>query len=160
MSGNGFTKRPLPDPRECQRLAEAVGLGNRLTFTGETDVGQWWPGLSVLVSTSRSEARPFVLLEAMQHGVPVVATAVGDCADMLLGGRLPAAGVVVPPGDVDAVVHAVCALLSAPRRASVLGDAGRARVVAAGGATAHAARYRAIYERVSKAEGRCPVTTS
>jgi signal transduction histidine kinase/CheY-like chemotaxis protein len=105
---------------ECQLLAEAVGLGDRLTFTGETDVGQWWPELSVLVSTSRSEARPFVLLEAMQHGVPVVATAVGDCADMLLGGRLPAAGVVVPPGDVGAVVHAVCALLSAPRRASVL----------------------------------------
>lgn len=145
---------------ECQQLAEAVGLRDRLQFTGETDVRAWWPELSVLVSTSRSEARPFVVLEAMQHGVPVVATAVGDCADMLLGGELPAAGLVVAPGDVGAVVDAVCALLAAPGRAMALGDAGRARVAATGGSALHAGLYRAIYERVATAASRPPVTTS
>jgi glycosyltransferase involved in cell wall biosynthesis len=130
---------------ECQQLAEAVGLGDRLRFTGETDVGPWWPELSVLVSTSRSEARPFAVLEAMQQGVPVVATSVGDCAHMLLGGQLPPAGVVVPPADVVSVVDAVCSLLRAPRRSEALGTAGRARIAAGGGAAAHAARYRALY---------------
>jgi glycosyltransferase involved in cell wall biosynthesis len=145
---------------ECAALAVAVGLGDRLAFTGATDVERWWPELSILVSTSRIEARPFAVLEAMQHGVPVVATAVGDCADMLLGGPLPPAGVVVPTGDIDAVVDAVSALLAAPRRAATLGDAGRARVVAAGDAADHAARYRAIYARVTTSAGRRPMAAT
>jgi glycosyltransferase involved in cell wall biosynthesis len=47
---------------------------------------------------------PAVLVEAFASGVPVVATAVGGVPAALDHGR---AGLLVPPGDVDALVAAV-----------------------------------------------------
>jgi len=47
---------------------------------------------------------PAVLIEAMANGMPVVATAVGGVATALDGG---AAGLLVPPSDLDALVDAI-----------------------------------------------------
>jgi len=134
----------------CRRVLLEEGLDGRLSLVGEDDVSRWWSRFSVLVSTSRSEGRPFALLEAMQHGVPVVATDVGDCAEMLCGGGAPHAGVIVRPGDVRAVAAAVGTLLAGPRRAAACGASGAARVAAMGTPAQHAARYEAIYERCTR----------
>jgi glycosyltransferase involved in cell wall biosynthesis len=57
----------------------------------------------VLLSLTRFEGLPVVLLEAMSHGVCVVANAVPGPVDLLIGG----AGQLVTPGDLDAAVSAV-----------------------------------------------------
>ncbi|MEE8445265.1 MAG: glycosyltransferase family 4 protein [Alphaproteobacteria bacterium] len=80
--------------------------------------------------------------EAMACGVPLVATT---------GGALPEvvgeAGVLVPPGDVDALRDAVSGLLDDPDRRRELGEAGRRRVLEQFSWKRVAAETVAIYEK-------------
>src|SRR5581483_6078737 len=73
------------------------------------DVPALLAGLDVFCLTSRLEGLPFALLEAMMAGLPCVASDVGDVADALGG-----AGVVVRPGDVEALAAALARLVSSP----------------------------------------------
>jgi glycosyltransferase involved in cell wall biosynthesis len=144
---------PTPDGdylARCSLLAAALGLQERLAFVGEDEVHRWYSQLSVLVLTSVSEARPFVLLEAMQHGVPVVATDVGDCAEMLTGGPKAPAGLVVGVQAADEVAAAVLSILNDPVAAADYGGAGRHRIAAELTTEEHAKAYREVYERATR----------
>ena len=66
-----------------------------------------------------------VLLEAMACGRPYVITAAAGVAEYVRHGE---DGLVVPPGDVDALAEAVGALIVDPERADALGRAGRLRL--------------------------------
>jgi glycosyltransferase involved in cell wall biosynthesis len=70
------------------------------------------------------DTNPWVLLEAMACGAPVVSTPVGAIAEMLDGGR---AGVLVPVGDPRALGEAIGSLLGSPGRLAELRRAGRER---------------------------------
>jgi len=137
----------------CRELIADEHLDDRLLLVGEDDVRRWYPRMAVAVSTSRSEARPFVLLEAMQHRVPVVATDVGDCAEMIGSADGPAAGLAVPPGDVPAVAAAVLQILGSPPLGRQLGMTGAARVAALPSPDEHADSYRHIYRQVLARRG-------
>ena len=63
-------------------------------------------------------------LEAMAHGVPVVASAVGGLLDLVADGET---GVLVPPGDVPALRTALERLLGDPELRRRMGDAARTR---------------------------------
>jgi glycosyltransferase involved in cell wall biosynthesis len=78
--------------------------------------------LSVL--SSRSEALPNSLVEAMAAGRPVVATRVGGVADVVRDGET---GLLVAPGDVDAFGRAIESLLRDPELRSKYGRAARER---------------------------------
>lgn len=106
-----------------RRDLEAQRSGIPLVFLGERkDVATWLRAASVLVLTSRWEARALVVQEAMAAGVPVVVPAVGG-----LPGLVGDAGVLVPPGDPSATADAVDGLLRDPERSRALALAGRAR---------------------------------
>ncbi|MHB8468480.1 MAG: GT4 family glycosyltransferase PelF, partial [Gaiellaceae bacterium] len=108
----------------CVELAERLGLAGRLTFTGETDPAAWLPLLDVVALTSLSEAQPLALLEAMGAGIPVVATDVGGCRELVAG-----SGLVVAPGSPRATARALESLLRDPALRARLGAAGRRRVL-------------------------------
>jgi glycosyltransferase involved in cell wall biosynthesis len=84
--------------------------------------------LDVYVLPSDWEAFPIGLLEAQACGVPQVATDVGGTREALT----PDTGVLVPPGDPEALADAVIALLR---------DPGRRREMAAASRTRHAERF-------------------
>src|SRR5438309_748689 len=65
-----------------------------------------------------------VALEAMGAGCPVVASAVGGLADLVVDGTT---GILVPPGDVAALGAAIQQLLADPGRRKGMGNAGRRR---------------------------------
>jgi len=65
------------------------------------------------------------VLEAMAAGKPVVATAVDGAVDQVLPGET---GLLVPPGDADALASALLALARDPRKAQEMGIKGRERV--------------------------------
>jgi len=68
---------------DCQILVESLKLADRFHFTGRQDVREYYSFLDVLILSSVREAQPLVILEAYCAGVPVVATRVGNVAELL-----------------------------------------------------------------------------
>jgi glycosyltransferase involved in cell wall biosynthesis len=73
-------------------------------------VALYYQASDLYVHASRADTFPTSILEALACGTPVVATAVGGITEQLrLGER--ATGILVPPGDADALAEAVVQLL-------------------------------------------------
>ena len=79
----------------------------------------------MVVFPSRRDGYPVACAEAMAHGRPVVATAVGGLPDMVVDGET---GLLVPPGDAPALRAAIDRLLADPDLRRRLGAAGRERI--------------------------------
>jgi glycosyltransferase involved in cell wall biosynthesis len=131
--------------RRVQQWVQRLGLQNVLSLVGQQDPDDWYPQFDVLALTSRSEAEPLVLLEAMARGIPVVTTDVGGCRD-LVGASKPA-GLVVPQGDAQAVSEAIQLLSASPTLRARLGANGRNRVRQSHSRDVGLASYRSLYER-------------
>jgi glycosyltransferase involved in cell wall biosynthesis len=101
--------------------ADALGVSGRLHLLGlRSDVAAVLQAADIVAMPSLSEGLPLALLEAMFAGRAIVASDVGDVRVALADG---AAGVVVPPGDVTALVAAIDRLLEDPEYARGLGVA-------------------------------------
>ena len=138
--------------RRCRRLADELGLDGRLLFTGELPPQECYAGLDALALTSRSEAQPLTVLEAMSAGLPVIVTDVGACREMVEGGgqtdrALGPAGLVTPPQSPQATAEAVLALCRNPQMAAQMGRAGRRRVQTFYQQERCLEGYRLLYER-------------
>lgn len=77
-----------------------------------------------VVASTGSEAVSRAALEWMAAGRPVVASRVGGLPDLVEDG---VTGLLVPPGDAQALAAALSSLLSDPARAEAMGRAGRER---------------------------------
>jgi glycosyltransferase involved in cell wall biosynthesis len=113
---------------EARTLAESLGISDRIEWLGErTDVAEILTDCDVGVLSSRSEAFPLVLLEYGAAGLSVVATKVGECAEILDDGR---AGVLVPAADPEALARSLNSLVEAEERGRrALGENLRVRVM-------------------------------
>ena len=118
-----------PDPaylRDLEQLAETVGVADRVTFTGRrSDVPAILSAADVAVMPSLNEALSNVLLESMAAAAAVVATRVGGTPEALSDGET---GLLVPPGDIGAIVDAVSRLLDSRELACRLSCAARKRI--------------------------------
>jgi glycosyltransferase involved in cell wall biosynthesis len=116
--------------RELTGLAECLGVADRVSFTGKIVPGTL-PALlrsaDVLVSAAPYEPSGALILAAMACGTPVVAPAVGACADAVLDGTT---GVLVPLGRPDLLARRVRALLASPLRVEAFGIAAADRAAA------------------------------
>ncbi|SFM62020.1 glycosyltransferase family 4 protein [Marinobacter zhejiangensis] len=96
-------------PEEAALQQQAMGLDN-VEFAGfQKDIGNWLAALDLLVFPSLQEGLGSTILEAMQHGVPVVAARAGGIPDILDDGSN---GLLVNPGDVDGLADAVSRMLA------------------------------------------------
>lgn len=122
----------------------AGALGDRFTrLPFLTDADAHLTDLDVFALASRFEGAPYVVLEALRGGVPVVATAVTGTKDLLAGG----VGSLVAAGDVDALATAIIDALRSPPDPRP----GRRRV-AEGHDLAHAAAlHRGLYDALASA---------
>jgi glycosyltransferase involved in cell wall biosynthesis len=71
--------------QEVQQIINLLDLTNVVHFTGSVDVRTYYGQLDVIVLTSLSEGQPLVIMEANAAGVPVIATDVGACRELLQG---------------------------------------------------------------------------
>jgi glycosyltransferase involved in cell wall biosynthesis len=112
---------------ELKRLTGRLGLDGRVVFTGfRTDVPDLLAALSVVVSPSLGlEGLSNSLLESMAAGLPVVATRVGGTPEIVEDG---VTGLLVSPGDPEALAAAISKLLQDRTRARHLGQSARRRV--------------------------------
>ncbi|MEZ6017349.1 MAG: GT4 family glycosyltransferase PelF [Planctomycetota bacterium] len=137
----------------CERHAERLGLVGAATFEGPVDVAQELPTLDVMVLTSISEAQPLVLLEAGAAGVPVVATEVGACRELVHGRAgadrgLGASGLLTPIGSPRATADALLRLARDPALRARMGAVGRERVTRFYGAGEMLEGYDEVYRRL------------
>jgi glycosyltransferase involved in cell wall biosynthesis len=102
------------DPAFVQRLrsqAAADSIAERVRLEGPltgASLDRAYTAADVLVLASQAETYGMVVTEALAHGLPVVATAVGGVPEALgttQDGRRP--GLLVPPDDVDALSAAL-----------------------------------------------------
>jgi len=139
--------------RGCVELCRRLGLDRRLHFTGEVDPHPYYQMLDVVVLTSISEGQPLAVLEAMACGVPVVATDVGGCRELVFGGawedvRLGPTGIITPPRDPQATAQAVLRLCRDGELYARASAAGRGRVGRFYARERFLAAYRALYETI------------
>jgi len=99
-------------------------LGERLIFTGLTrDMAAVYAATDLVMLTSDTEGTPHVLLEAMDSGIPIVATAVGGIPEFVTAGTH---GLLVPAGDRAALVAAAQRVHDDPALRAQLVAGGRA----------------------------------
>jgi glycosyltransferase involved in cell wall biosynthesis len=98
--------------KHYERLKKEIkryNLENVIEFTGlvsEDELLKYWQEADIFVLFSASEAGPFVVLEAMALGVPVIATRIGMVSELEEKGML----IAVNYGDVDDMVTKILRL--------------------------------------------------
>jgi len=109
------------DPHYAGQLRRAVdqyGLSDRVRLSGALTgrpLAEAYDAADLFVLTSHAETYGMVFTEALSRGIPVLATAVGAVPDTV--GRAPDGsipGILVPPGDIDALADALRRWLSEP----------------------------------------------
>jgi len=115
---------------ECTELLDMLGLNDTITFTGMADVLDYYKKMDVLVLTSIKEAMPLVVMEAMSCGIPVVATNVGACNELVYGldDGIGPAGIVARIRDVQAIAAATVKILEDRELAGDFGKNGIERI--------------------------------
>ena len=143
-----------PDEARLRAMA-----GPEVVFAGrvsDADLVAWYHAcdLFCLPSVSSAEAFGIVLLEAMACGRPLVTTALPTgVAAVNRDGRT---GLVVPPGDADALREALRALLADPARRRAMGEEARTVQAREYGAALMGERYLKLYEEVAAGGAAAP----
>ncbi len=134
-------------PLHADLTAEArrAGIGERVHFLGNrADVPELLSGSDLFVLPSLWEGLPIALLEAMASGLPVVASEVSGSRQVVLDGET---GVLVPPGNVEALRAAIARLLEDPEKALSMGAAARQHVANQFSGGAQAASHVRLYRQ-------------
>jgi len=112
--------------RTLQGVVSRLGLENRVHFMGfQNIVYPYLAALNLYVHPALMEGFGIAVLEAMAMRKPVVATTAGGLQEIV---RHHETGLLVPPGDHEALASAVSSLLANPALAQTMGESGRLRV--------------------------------
>jgi glycosyltransferase involved in cell wall biosynthesis len=148
----GSAKLTIAGDREIERARSSIA---ELGIAASAKVRSWLSApevaalldsADVFVLPSRSEGQPMAVLEAMAHGLCVIASDVGGIPEMIDDGR---SGLLVPPDDADALGTALRRVLADPALRGRLGDAALARVRAEFDLDVVWRRFDALYREVA-----------
>jgi colanic acid/amylovoran biosynthesis glycosyltransferase len=132
--------------RAIGRRVQQLGLHSRVLCTGvidNADLPALLQSAEIFVLASHAEGLPVALMEAMAVGIPCVATTVNGVPELIVHEQT---GLLVPPGDIGALVGALTTLLDAPLLRASLGQAGLLAVTANFDAAVSAGRLAARLE--------------
>jgi len=122
MVGTGDTEYES----RLRALTQKLGLGRHVHFAGFHDsVYPFLAAMDVYVHPALMEGFGIAVLEAMAMCKPVVATTTGGLPEIVQDGQT---GVLVPPGEPDALARAIVGLLQDSTRRIAMGRSGRSRV--------------------------------
>ena len=140
---------------DLKRGAQTAGLADRFVLTGPRtgrELEASYAAADVLVHPSRGETYGMVVTEALARAIPVLAPRVGGVPEALgvtQDGRRP--GMLLPPGDVDALAGALRSWLCDPALRRGLRDAARDRRASLTGWSETADRVAGVLEEVAAA---------
>ncbi len=121
IAGNGEVER-------YREEAARLGIGGRVEmpgWVGPAQVQALLAEANIFTLPSHNEGLPVAILEAMAARLPVITTSVGAIAELVLHGET---GLIVSPGDSEALANALTQLAQNPELRDRMGEAGRNRV--------------------------------
>ncbi|WP_125608083.1 glycosyltransferase [Lapidilactobacillus bayanensis] len=101
---------------EFKELLEKNGNPSKINFVGElvgNDLTEHYLHSSIFISTSRTEALPLVLIEAMSFGLPIISFDHNGAKEILADGKY---GELVAIGDVQGMATAINNLANSPEK--------------------------------------------
>ncbi len=135
-----------PQLSELQNMAVNLGLADKVTFTGfRDDVLDIIACLDIFVVSSQNEGIPTVVLEAMFLEKAVVAARVGGMPEIIQDN---VDGLLVQPGDVEALAAACLRILRDPGLKRRLGEASRMKISRDFNTEVQAERILQLYREV------------
>lgn len=145
LAGEG----PLRETLEAE--VRRLSLGHHVKLLGlRQDLPSLLRQANAFVLSSLYEGLPLAILEAMAARLPVVATRVGGCPEVVIEGRT---GFLVPPGNAGALAQAMANLMNARDRAREMGVEGRRLVEAEYRIEQSAERTLALFDASLAAKG-------
>jgi glycosyltransferase involved in cell wall biosynthesis len=148
-----FGKGPAED--ELRELIGTLGLEGRVHLAGfRDDLPRILPCLDLLVHPALMEGLGVSLLQAASAGVPIVASRAGGIPEAVHDGLN---GVLVPPGDVEALGGAISRVLGDKDLARRMGEAGRERVAREFSVDGMVDGNLAVYRELLEERGLAPV---
>jgi len=154
-----FHRLSLPNVRLCligegplradlENLVSSLGESGRVTFLGYRDDRiALLKGLDLFVLPSELEGIPRCLMEAMSAAVPVIASDIPGCRELVEPG---VTGLLFAPGDATALCRQMGTLLGDPALRERLAGKGRERVRDGYSAARMAEKYAELYERLAE----------
>jgi glycosyltransferase involved in cell wall biosynthesis len=109
---------PLED--SLRQLASDLNIAEKIAWLGERDARQVFTAFDLFAISSRKEGLPYVVLEAMSAGLPIVATESSGVEILVEHGSN---GMVVPAGDVNGFAAAMIDIIRDPQRRARFGVA-------------------------------------
>lgn len=144
-----------PEPEKADGLGPdelAVGEAAGIRFLGErADVVEWYRAFDLFVLASWREGFPRAAMEAAAMALPVVATDVRGCRQVVEDGRT---GFLVPPRRPEALADAIRRLALDPALRVRMGQAGREKALRAFDQTVQIDLTLATYERLMRSDSR------
>lgn len=141
--------------QECHELVAKQGLEDKVKFLGFQNIDDILPKIGLMTLSSISEGQPLVILEGYAAGVPVLATDVGSCRELVEGytpedKALGTTGSIVPIADPQAMADAAVDLLGNEERWYEAQRAAIARVEQFYTEGAFLERYHQLYQQILK----------
>ncbi len=135
-----------PDEDTLKALARELGVTDKVCFAGyQSDTQPYYACMKVFALASASEAFGLVLVEAMQNGLPVVATRVGGIPSVVEEGET---GLLVEPMQPARLAEAILALTQDSMLRSAMGQKGKARARAEFSAERYLRDVDRLYRRL------------
>ncbi|MEM7533261.1 MAG: glycosyltransferase [Chloroflexota bacterium] len=126
--------------------AAALGVSNRVHWLGyRSDITRLLSAFDIFVQPSFHEGMPNTVIEAMDAGLPVVATAVGGTPEVVVDEET---GLLVPAHHADALAKAIQVLLDDAEKRNKMGASGRIRTEQFFSVTEMVNQTEQLYERL------------
>ena len=132
-------------PMVRQLAGETLAPGSFRFIPPQADLRSMFQQAGLLALSSRTEALPNVVLEAMASGLPVAATAVGGVPELVTPART---GWLAASGDAPGLAAIMRRLLGNPEQCRAFGRAGRERAVKDFSLKTMARRYEDVLTRL------------
>jgi glycosyltransferase involved in cell wall biosynthesis len=100
------------DEKRYRDIAAGAGLGEAVTFLPPMPAREAFALGRTIVIPSRAESMPYIVLETVAAGLPIITTAVGGIPEILEGETAQ----LLPPGDPAALAEAMGLALRTPDR--------------------------------------------
>lgn len=135
-----------PERPAIERFVADYSLGNCFAFRGEvTQMATFYAELDIYMNTSLHEGIPMSILEAMSHGLPVVAPKVGGIVEIITDG---VDGFLIPSRDPRDFAEKLILLGRDPIMRRRMGMAARRKIEKHFSAEAMAGRYDRMYREM------------